>query len=429
MSNGLFSELVLPSGARLRNRIAKAAMEEGMAGSAQLPDERLFSLYRRWGAGGAGLLITGNVMVHAEALTGPGGVVLDERAPLDPFVRWAEAGKAGGAATWMQISHPGRQVPAAMPGVVWAPTAVAIELGRHSRRFGKPLAMTSAQIEATVGRFATTAALAERAGFDGVEIHAAHGYLLSQFLSPLVNQRQDRWGGDLENRARLLLDVARAVRRVVSPSFAVAVKLNSADFQRGGFDTDDAAKVIAMLAPLGVDLVELSGGNYESPAMAGRPAEERTAARAAGRAMAGRSGEERTAAREAYFLELATELAKSSPLPLMLTGGISRRDTAERVMAGGVALVGMATAIAVTPDLPDRWRSGEEATAQLRPVTWSDKTLASAASMALVRHQMRRITRGGQPTGRTHPVHALVCDQRTQRRALRQYRTWLAARG
>src|SRR3979409_1227093 len=137
--------MVLRSGAKLRNRVAKAAMEEGMAGSSQLPDQRLISLYRRWGAGGAGLLITGNVMVHAEALTGPGGVVLDEPAPLEPFTRWAEAGKAGGAAVWMQISHPGRQVQAAMPGVVWGPSAVAVDLGRHSKRFRPPGAVTEGQ--------------------------------------------------------------------------------------------------------------------------------------------------------------------------------------------------------------------------------------------------------------------------------------------
>ncbi|HEX3362991.1 MAG TPA: NADH:flavin oxidoreductase, partial [Solirubrobacterales bacterium] len=388
----------------------KAAMEEAMADGSQLPDERLVSLYRRWGAGGAGLLITGNVMVHAEALTGPGGIVLDERAALDPIVRWAEAGKAGGAAMWMQISHPGRQVQAQMPGVAWAPSAVAIELGKHSKRFARPVAMTAAQIEETVGRFATTAALADGAGFDGVEIHAAHGYLISQFLSPLVNRRDDGWGGSLENRARLLLDVVRAVRAAVAPTFAVAVKLNSADFQRGGFDADDAGRVIAMLEPLGVDLVELSGGSYESPAMSGRPADDRTVAR------------------EAYFLDLAAELAGSSPLPIMLTGGITRRETAEAVLASGVAVVGMGTAIALTPDLPRRWGAGEEATDQLRPVTWTDKTLASAAGMALVRHQMRRVTRGKEPTGRTRPLHALVCDQRAQRRALRRYRAWLEAR-
>jgi 2,4-dienoyl-CoA reductase-like NADH-dependent reductase (Old Yellow Enzyme family) len=386
-------------------------MEENMAGSAQLPDERLISLYRRWGAGGAGLLITGNVMVHAEALTGPAGVVLDDRAPLEPFTRWAQAGKAGGAAVWMQISHPGRQVQARMPGVVWGPSAIAVELGRHSKRFGQPVAMTNEQIEETTQRFATTAGLAERAGFDGIEVHAAHGYLLSQFLSPLVNQRTDRWGGTLENRARFLRDVVRAIRGAVRSSFAVAVKLNSADFQRGGFDADDAARVIAMLEPLGVDLVELSGGSYESPAMAGRPADARTVAR------------------EAYFLELAAELAKSSPLPLMLTGGITRRETAEQVLASGVALVGMGTAIAVTPNLPDRWHARREATARLRPVKWRDKTLASAAGMALVRHQMRRVTRDKDPTGATHPLHAFVCDQRAQRRALGRYQEWLETRG
>jgi 2,4-dienoyl-CoA reductase-like NADH-dependent reductase (Old Yellow Enzyme family) len=410
MSTDLFSPFQLRSGGELRNRIVKAAMEENLAGTSQLPDERLIALYRRWGAGGAGLLITGNVMVHAEALTGPGGVVADEHAPLEPFIRWAAAGKSGGATMWMQINHPGRQVQARMPGVVWAPSAVAIELGKHSKRFGRPVAMTGEQIRATVERFATSAALAERAGFDGVEVHAAHGYLISQFLSPLVNRRTDEWGGDLENRARLLFEVVRAIRGAVSPSFAVAVKLNSADFQRGGFDAEAAEQVIKMLAPLEVDLVELSGGSYESPAMAGRPADDTTSAR------------------EAYFLELASDLAQTSPVPLMLTGGITRRETADRVLASGVELVGMATAMAVTPELPNRWRAGREATERLTPVTWSDKTLASAASMALVRHQMRRMTRGQHPTGRIHPVHALVCDQRNQRRALGRYRGWLQSR-
>jgi 2,4-dienoyl-CoA reductase-like NADH-dependent reductase (Old Yellow Enzyme family) len=410
MPSELFSPLRLRSGPILGNRIAKAAMEEGMAGDGQLPDQRLLSLYRRWGAGGAGLLITGNVMVHAEALTGPGGIVLDDASPLEPFAEWAKAGKAGGAAVWMQINHPGRQVQATMPGVVWAPSAVGVELGRHSKRFARPVAMTSEQIEATVARFAATAARAERAGFDGVEVHAAHGYLLSQFLSPLVNKRTDEWGGSLENRARMLLDVVRAVRATVSPAFAVAVKLNSADFQRGGFDADDARRVIAMLEPLGVDLVELSGGSYESPAMSGRATDDRTQAR------------------EAYFLDLAMELVRTSPLPLMLTGGITRRATAENVCAGGVAVVGMGTALAVTPDLPNRWREGREADGQLRPVTWSDKTLASAAGMALVHHQMRRIARGHEPALGTRPAFALVSDQLAQWRALRAYRSWLQRR-
>ncbi|MGA5219738.1 NADH:flavin oxidoreductase/NADH oxidase family protein [Streptomyces cinereoruber] len=405
MTSELFTPLPLRSGQVLKNRIAKAAMEENMAGTGQLPDEQLFTLYRRWAAGGTGLLITGNVMVHAEALTGPAGVVLDEHAPLEPFVEWAKAGKSGGGAIWMQINHPGRQVASDMPGVVWGPTDIGVSLGKHSSRFGKPTAMTAQQIEETVARYAVTAQRAEKAGFDGVEVHAAHGYLLSQFLSPLVNKRTDQWGGSLENRARMLLDIVRAVRAAVSPSFAVAVKLNSADFQRGGFDADDARQVIAMLEPLGVDLVELSGGSYESPAMTGR------------------SADSRTQAREAYFLDLAKDLVTTSPLPLMLTGGITKRTTAEQVLAGGVSVIGMGTALAVTPDLPDRWREDREADRSMRPVNWSDKALASAASMAQVRHQMRRLARGSGTRPGTHPVIALISEQRKQRKALRGYRT------
>lgn len=409
-SEALFAPLRLKSGQVLGNRIAKAAMEEGMAGRAQLPDERLIALYRQWGAGGTGLLITGNVMVHAEAMTGPGGVVLDADSPLEPFAAWAREGRRHGSAVWMQISHPGRQVQANMPGVVWGPSDVAVDIGRHSKRFGQPVAMTAEQIGDTITRFATTARRAEQAGFDGVEVHAAHGYMLSQFLSPLVNTRSDEWGGSLENRARLLLEIIRAIRAEVAPGFSVAVKLNSADFQRGGFDADDARTVIDMLAPLGVDLVELSGGSYESPAMTGRPTDDRTAAR------------------EAYFLELAADLAVSSPIPLMLTGGITRHQTAERVLASGVAVVGMATALAETPDLPARWRRGAEATGRLKPVTWSDKPLASMASMAMVRYQMRRLGAGKKPALNVGPAFALVADQLVSRRALRGYSRWLKAR-
>jgi 2,4-dienoyl-CoA reductase-like NADH-dependent reductase (Old Yellow Enzyme family) len=240
-----------------------------------------------------------------------------------------------------------------------------------------------------------------------VEVHAAHGYLLSQFLSPLANHRTDEWGGSLENRARLLLDVVRRIRAEVAPSFAVAVKLNSADFQRGGFDEDDARRVIDMLAPLDVDFVELSGGSYESPAMSGRPADGRTAAR------------------EAYFLELAEDLVKTSPVPLMLTGGITRCETAEQVLASGVSIVGLGTALAVTPDLPQLWRDWLEAAGSLRRVTWSDNALASAAGMAQVRFQLRRLARGSAPLVTVHPARALVHDQYLSAKALRRYRAWL----
>ncbi|WP_449283201.1 NADH:flavin oxidoreductase/NADH oxidase family protein [Leucobacter sp.] len=410
MPSSLYEPLVIRRGVEIPNRIAKAAMEENMANGQQLPDGRLFELYRRWSRGGAGLLITGNVMVHAEAMTGPAGVVLDERSPLEPFREWARAARSGGARVWMQINHPGRQVKAAMPGVAWGPSAIGVQAGRASRVLAEPTEMTAGQIAETVERFAVTARRAEEAGFDGVEIHAAHGYLLSQFLSPLANRRADRWGGSLENRARLLLDVVRAVRVAVEPGFAVAVKLNSADFQRGGFDADDARRVIEMLAPLGVDLVELSGGSYESPAMSGR------------------SADSRTVAREAYFLELASALAQTSAVPLMLTGGIARRPVAEQVLASGVALVGMGTALAVDPELPNRWRTSDEAKVVLAPVNIEDKAIASAAGMARVRHQLRRLGRGARTRPGVNPKLAFVSDQLRERVALRRHRSWLASR-
>lgn len=410
-SSPVFEPLTLGNGATLPNRIAKAAMEENMAAPGQVPGDALISLYRRWGAGGAGLLITGNVMVHDAALTGPAGIVLDADQPIEPFRRWADAAKSGGARVWMQINHPGRQVTAEMPGVAWAPSAKRVDVGKQSGRFAEPTGMTAAQIRETIDRFAATAGLAEQAGFDGVEIHAAHGYLLSQFLSPLSNERTDEWGGSLDNRARLLVEIVRAVRATVAADFAVAVKVNSADFQRGGFDADDARRVIDMLAPLGVDLVELSGGSYESPAMTGT------------------SADERTLAREAYFLELATELAATSPLPLMLTGGITRLPVAEEVLAEGVAVVGMGSALAVDPELPATWRRDRAAKVTLTPITVADKTIASGMSMARIRAQLRRLGAGKATRPEANPWLMFAADQLRQKVALRRYRRWLSARG
>jgi len=268
--------------------------------------------------------------------------------------------------------------------------------------------MTEAQIQEVIDRFATTARRAEEAGFDGVQIHAAHGYLISQFLSPLSNQRQDAWGGSIENRARLLIEVLRAVRRKVSPGFSVAVKLNSADFQRGGFSESDAQAVVQMLNDEGVDLLELSGGSYESTAMQGRTADGRTLAR------------------EAYFLEFAQALSAQARMPLMTTGGISRPEVACRVLSGGVAVVGMGTALALAPDLPARWAQGQAVSAPLVAVTWKDKVLASIAAMALTRRQLHRMAQGQSPKPSASALFTLLCDQWATKQRTKRYRQWRA---
>lgn len=406
----LFDELTLPNGSRIPNRIAKAAMEENMADVDQAPSEALIRLYQAWADGGAGLLISGNVMVDGSAMTGPGGVVLEDGAHLEPFRRWARAGRSRGAQFWLQINHPGRQMPANLGQPTWAPSEVPLDLGGMSRHFDMPRAMTQEVIGEVIRRFARTARLAESAGFTGVEIHAAHGYLLSQFLSPLANQRTDAWGGSLENRARLLLEVVKAVRAAVSPGFAVAVKLNSADFQRGGFSADDARQVVRMLNGLAVDLVELSGGSYEAPAMQGQT----------------RDG--RTLAREAYFLEFARDIRAVAEMPVMVTGGIHRRPVAEQVVESGVDMAGIATALAIDPHLPRDWRLGKDNAPALAPITWKSKPLASLAHMAAVKFQLGRLSRGRRPDARVSPLRALLVQQVANALRTRRYRRWAAQR-
>jgi 2,4-dienoyl-CoA reductase-like NADH-dependent reductase (Old Yellow Enzyme family) len=350
-------------------------------------------------------------MVDARAMTGPGGVVLEAGQQLERFREWARIGRAQGAQFWMQINHPGRQMQANLGQPTVAPSAVALDMGGLSKMFPLPKALDEAEIAALIQRFARTAALAEQAGFSGVQVHAAHGYLLSQFLSPLSNRREDRWGGSLENRARLLLEVVKAVRAQVSPGFCVAVKLNSADFQRGGFEPNDARQVVLWLSELSVDLVELSGGSYEAPAMQGDA----------------RDG--RTLAREAYFLEFAREIAAIAPMPVMVTGGIRRLPVVEQVLASGVAMAGIATALAVNPTLPGLWQAGQaQASAELPPIRWKRKALAALAYMSLVKFQMLRLAHGNQPDPNASPLRTLLQEQWKTLHRARQYRRLMSSR-
>jgi 2,4-dienoyl-CoA reductase-like NADH-dependent reductase (Old Yellow Enzyme family) len=405
-----FQTLLLPNGSTIPNRIAKAAMEENMADADHGPSAGLKRLYRAWADGGAGLILSGNVMIDRRAMTGPGGVVLENDEQMASFREWAAIGRAGGAQFWLQLNHPGRQMMKDLGQPTVAPSAVAIDLGRHSNLFGMPRAMTLEDIADVIARFATSARLAEQAGFSGVQIHAAHGYLISQFLSPLTNQRQDSWGGSLANRARLLIETVKAVRASVGPAFSVAVKLNSADFQRGGFDASDARKVVEMLGAYAVDLVELSGGSYEAPAMQGQT----------------RDG--RTLAREAYFLEFAQDIAAVASMPIMVTGGIRRLEVVEQVLAGGVAMAGIGTALAVNPALPNAWRSDASVVAELPPVGWKNKTMAALATMAVVKHQLRLLSEGARTSPGVSPLRAFVAGQLRSMLLSYKYRAWMTRR-
>ncbi len=405
----LFEAITLPNGVSIPNRIAKAAMEENMADERMGPSKALMRLYQAWADGRAGLLISGNVMVDRRAMTGPGGVVLEDDHQLDKFKRWAAIGRSRGAQFWMQINHPGRQMQNNLGQETWAPSAVPLDMGSFSKRFDTPKAMTEDKIADVIERFVRTARLAEESGFSGVQIHAAHGYLLSQFLSPLTNHRQDQWGGSLDNRARILTEVVKGVRRSVSPGFAVSVKLNSADFQRGGFSPEDAREVVAMLNHLSVDLVELSGGSYEAPAMHGR------------------TRDERTIAREAYFLEFAKDIQATAGMPIMVTGGIRRVQVAETVVNSGIDMVGIATALAIDPQLPVEWQNGKDRAPMLEVAKWNNKTLASLAYMATVKYQLTKLSKNAEPNPQVSQLWALLSGQIKIASQARRYRKTMAA--
>ena len=385
-------------------------MEENMADDTHNPNQELFSLYNAWSKGGCGLIITGNVMVDYKAMTGPGGVVLDKQSDLQLFKQWAQSAKQYGSCVVMQLNHPGRQVYKAMKGDCLSPSDVPLNLGKHSHLFDTPTPMSHQQIDTLIEQFVYSAKTACDAGFDGVQIHAAHGYLLSQFLSPLTNKRHDQYGGTIHNRARLLISIVDRVRMVIGHNKILSVKLNSADFQKGGFDVDDAIEVVKQLNDTNVDFIELSGGSYEAPAMQGH------------------GGDHRTLSREAYFLSFATDIAQFANMPIMTTGGIQSKEVADKVLHSGVQLIGMASALACNPSLPNDMMVNDASQVTIPKVAWRDKALSGLANMALIKRQLRRLGNGKPTVLGANPMFTLVMDRYRLVRKTKQYRRWLVQR-
>lgn len=356
------SALTLPSGLQIPNRLAKAAMTEGLADPHNRATLRHVTLYRRWAEGGIGLQITGNVQVDPHHLEKPGNVVIagpQSNLKKVALADWAKAAKSAGAPVLMQLSHAGRQTPIAINGSPLAPSAVPLAL--PGKFFGKPREMSVVEITSLVDAFADAAAVAMATGFDGVQVHAAHGYLISSFLNPLANVRTDGWGGSLEGRARLLCEVVSTIRQRCGTGFTVSVKLNSADFQQGGFSHADCLAVVEMLNGFGVDLLEISGGSYEQPRMMGNdgmtPAFEEPAPSQKPLAS--------TEAREAYFLDYARGVKAVAAMPIMVTGGFRSRAGMDGALAEGATdLIGLGRPLCVDTDLPARLLSGETQVAE-----------------------------------------------------------------
>lgn len=313
--------LTLPNGVTLKNRIVKSAMSEALGDAHNNPTRAQIDLFARWSAGGAALLITGNTPVDRMHLEHAGNFVLDPTSDMAQVKALVAAGQSGGAKILAQLAHAGRQTPEAINTHPTSISDVALTLPGY----GAPKPATEAAIDAVIAKFAQSARFAEDAEFDGVEIHAAHGYLLSSALSPRINTRMDKWGGTLENRARLTLDVVRAVRATVAAHFIVTVKLNSSDFQKGGFDHADSVQVAVMLEAEGVDFIEISGGNFEEPT-----------------AYQHESKSGSTQVREAYFLEYAAAIKAALRIPLMVTGGFRSTNVMnDAIDSGKTDLIGM----------------------------------------------------------------------------------------
>jgi 2,4-dienoyl-CoA reductase-like NADH-dependent reductase (Old Yellow Enzyme family) len=390
MSIDLSQALKLPCGATLPNRLAKAAMTEGLADSMNRATERHVNLYRRWSEGGAGLLLTGNVQVDRTHLERPGNIAIDSNGGLDALRAMAKAGTSAGNHLWMQINHPGRQTPAVVNPSPLAPSAVALTAAETGS--GNPVEMTEAQILDVIRRFAHVATVARDTGFTGVQIHAAHGYLMSQFLSPLSNLRKDAWGGSLENRARALLEIVRATRKAVGKDFPVSVKLNSADFQKGGFSEDESMQVVRWLGEENIDLLEISGGNYEQiNDMIGRNQNDE--------AGVANQKAESTRRREAYFLDYAAKVKPICKPPLMITGGFRARAVMiDALQAGELDVIGIARPMCIVPDICARLLKNEieEAPAPERVMTLDRAALDAVMGAAVDDKTFRTMESWGQ---------------------------------
>lgn len=393
MSDPINKPIELPCGAVLKNRLVKSAMTERISTRYLEPTEAHEHLYNLWSKSGAGLLISGNVMIDRKHVESAGNVCFDDDSMIPKLRKWAEAGQSNGNHFWVQISHAGRQTNRFTNLRPLAPSAVHL---KKMGLFGKPIAMSEADIQQVIHGFIVAASIAKQSGFSGVQIHAAHGYLLSQFLSPLTNRRSDKWGGDLMNRSRLLRTIVREVRNTVGDQYPIAVKLNSSDFQRGGFSEDDSLEVVKMLEKEGIDLLEISGGTYEKVAFLMMNAEY---------------GDIRasTARREAYFLEFAQKIKSVSKIPLLVTGGFRSYEFCNQTLLNEeLDLIGMARPFITDYQAIPDFLMGQVPHLKNVIIRTGIKQIDDAAEGGFYAKQLIRMSQNKSPNLKMNPVWASI---------------------
>ena len=429
MSNLINESFTLPCGQVIKNRICKAAMTERIAKGNNLAHQGHANLYDRWADGNIGISLTGNVQVDRRNLEGPANVAIDKnnyKEQFDALKAWSKAGTKNNTQLWMQISHAGRQTPGEINSSPMAPSDIGLKI--PGKNFGTPTPTTEEDILDVIDRFVFTAKIARDTGFTGVQFHSAHGYLLSEFLSPDINNRTDAWGGSIENRARIHLEIIKRCRQEVGEDFPISVKLNSADFQKGGFSPDESIKVAQMLENAGVDIIEISGGTYEQPKLIG--------VEASINAKRSEKRKESTIAREAYFLEYAQDIRKAVSIPLMVTGGFRTREGINDALQSNVCqIVGIGRPLCADPYCIKKMLSGEletlpsfEKTLSLGPYILSPsspftliKVINAFASMAWFYQQIKNMAKGLMPNQEQKLFNAFTADMKADKLALKDY--------
>jgi len=387
--------LALPCGVLIKNRLAKSAMSENMA-SFHRANSLFVKAYEAWAQGGAGLLISGNVMVDSRYLGEPYNIVIEKgQEGLSQLRDWTKSGTLNNTHLWIQLNHPGKQSPKFLSREPVAPSAIPFQ-SALSKVFNTPRALEESEIEDIIARFTYAAVVAREAGFTGVQIHGAHGYLVSQFLSPLHNQRTDQWGGSLENRMRFVMRIYESLRKALGSSFPISIKLNSADFQKGGFTEEESVLVAKKLSEVGIDLIEISGGTYEAPEMTGRHK---------------KNLKESTLKREAYFLEYCEKVRSQISCPILLTGGFRTAAGMEEALhSQSCDMIGLARSLALNPNFSNQILSGEKVTSEVKPLTTGFKSLDKIMPLEIVWYtqQIQRMGQGLKPSAKLSPLWMIL---------------------
>jgi 2,4-dienoyl-CoA reductase-like NADH-dependent reductase (Old Yellow Enzyme family) len=376
-----------------KNRIIKAAMSEALATSDGKVTAPLIKLYDTWGKGGLGSLITGNVMIDQGAKNEPGVVVIEDESDLAKLKEWALVGKKYNIAQIVQLSHPGKQCPKGLNRETVAPSAVGFNSSLMSLTFAVPRVLEEDEIYDIIKRFGESARICEKAGFEGVQIHGAHGYLVSQFLSPNHNHRADQWGGRLENRMRFLVEIFKSIRQQTSATFIVGVKLNSDDFQKGGFSEQDSVTVFKALDALGIDFIEISGGTYEAPALVGAVKKESTQLR------------------EAYFLEFAEKVRQEVKTVLMVTGGFRTQAGMNAALQSGACdLIGLARPFAMETNVAEKLIAGADVKYAVKPIKTGIGPIDKMGMMEVIWYaaQFKTIGQGQVPNPKLSPLKVFL---------------------